>query len=84
MMTFPLGALDNMPQIRAMLGIPENHYIGMLIGSAIPKSLCQRHTEDNGRGPHLPAAISGGNMMNAQDCLQLLRDVKDVAFCHGG
>jgi uncharacterized pyridoxamine 5'-phosphate oxidase family protein len=25
-------------------------------------------------------AIQGGNLMNAQDCLQMLRDIKDVSF----
>ena len=37
MMTFPLGVLERMPAIKAMLGIPENHYIGMLIGFGYPE-----------------------------------------------
>ena len=37
MMTFPLGVLERMPAIKAMLEIPENHYIGMLIGFGYPE-----------------------------------------------
>lgn len=37
MLTFPLGALERMPEIKGMLGIPEDHYIGMLIGFGYPE-----------------------------------------------
>lgn len=37
MMTFPLGALEQMPEIKALLEIPEDHYIGMLIGFGYPE-----------------------------------------------
>lgn len=37
MMTFPLGALEQMPDIKAMLCISENHYIGMIIGFGYPE-----------------------------------------------
>lgn len=37
MLTFPLEALERMPKIRAMLEIPEEHYIGMLIGFGYPE-----------------------------------------------
>lgn len=37
MLTFPLAVLDLMPDIKAMLKIPENHYIGMLIGFGYPE-----------------------------------------------
>ena len=36
MLTFPLGALEQMPDIKAMLNIPDNHYIGMMIGFGYP------------------------------------------------
>lgn len=37
MLTFPLNVLERMPDIKAMLQIPENHYIGMLIGFGYPQ-----------------------------------------------
>ena len=37
MMTFPLDTLDNMPEIKKMLGIPDDHYIGMVIGFGYPQ-----------------------------------------------
>ncbi len=37
MLTFPLGALAQMPDIKAMLNIPDNHYIGMMIGFGYPE-----------------------------------------------
>ena len=37
MMTYPLGVLDLMPAIKALLEIPEDHYIGMLIGFGYPE-----------------------------------------------
>ncbi|MCD8090663.1 MAG: nitroreductase family protein [Clostridiales bacterium] len=37
MLTFPLDSLENMPHIKAMLKIPENHYIGMIIGFGYPE-----------------------------------------------
>ncbi len=37
MMTFPKEALMNMPEIRAMLQIPEDHYVGVMIGFGWPE-----------------------------------------------
>ena len=37
MMTFPKDALKNMPQIRTMLQIPEDHYIGVMLGFGWPE-----------------------------------------------
>ena len=37
MLTFPLGALEQMPDIKAMLDIPDDHYIGMIIGFGYPE-----------------------------------------------
>ena len=37
MMTFPRDALKNLPQIRAMLLIPETHYIGAMLGFGWPE-----------------------------------------------
>ncbi len=37
MLTFPLGALEQMPDIKSMLKIPDNHYIGMMIGFGYPE-----------------------------------------------
>lgn len=37
MLTFPLGALARMPEIKAMLQIPEDHYTGMMIGFGYPE-----------------------------------------------
>ena len=37
MLTFPLGALEQMPDIKAILNIPDNHYIGMIIGFGYPE-----------------------------------------------
>lgn len=49
MMTFPLAVLDLMPDVRALLGIPEDHYVGMIIGFGYPEIPyargTQRHTD---------------------------------------
>lgn len=37
MLTFPLAALKRMPDIKAMLNIPDDHYIGMIIGFGYPE-----------------------------------------------
>lgn len=37
MMTYPLDVLELMPKEKAMLGIPSNHYISMIIGFGYPK-----------------------------------------------
>lgn len=37
MLTFPLGDLNRMPEIKAMLEIPGDHYVGMLIGFGYPE-----------------------------------------------
>lgn len=36
-MTFPEDALKNMPDIRAMLHIPEDHYVGVMLGFGWPE-----------------------------------------------
>ena len=36
-MTFPLDALENMPEVKALLKIPENHYAGVIIGFGYPE-----------------------------------------------
>lgn len=45
MMTFPLGALERMPQVKAMLEIPRDHYIGMMIGFGYPQIRYARGTQ---------------------------------------
>lgn len=45
MLTFPLGILELMPDIKAMLKIPENHYIGMIIGFGYPQIKYRRGTQ---------------------------------------
>jgi nitroreductase len=37
MLTFPLGVLERMPEVKAMLRIPAGHYIGMMIGFGYPQ-----------------------------------------------
>lgn len=37
MMTFPLDVLSCMPEIKTMLEIPENHYVGMILGFGYPE-----------------------------------------------
>lgn len=36
-LTFPLSVLDRMPDIKAMLNIPNHHYVGMMIGFGYPE-----------------------------------------------
>ena len=45
MLTFPLGVLNLMPDIKAMLKIPENHYIGMIIGFGYPQIKYRRGSQ---------------------------------------
>jgi nitroreductase len=45
MMTFPLGVLNRMPKIKAMLEIPEEHYIGMITGFGYPEIPYARGTQ---------------------------------------
>ena len=45
MMTFPLSVLNLMPEIKAMLEIPEEHYIGMMIGFGYPQIPYARGTQ---------------------------------------
>lgn len=51
MLTFPLGALEQMQDIKAMLNIPDTHYIGMMIGFGYPEISytrgVQRETEQS-------------------------------------
>lgn len=37
MLTFPLAVLNTIPDIKGMLEIPENHYIGMILGFGYPE-----------------------------------------------
>ncbi len=37
LLTFPLGVLNTMPEIKALLQIPEDHYIGMILGFGWPE-----------------------------------------------
>ena len=45
MMTFPLSVLNLMPKIRGMLVIPEDHYVGMIIGFGYPQIPYARGTQ---------------------------------------
>ena len=45
MMTFPKDVLKNMPEIRAQLRIPENHYVGVMIGFGWPEIRYARGTQ---------------------------------------
>jgi len=36
-LTFPLSVLERMPDIKAMLNIPNHHYVGMMIGFGYPE-----------------------------------------------
>lgn len=45
MLTFPLNALKQMPEIKSMLEIPEDHYIGMIIGFGYPEIEYARGTQ---------------------------------------
>jgi len=45
MMTFPKDALKNMRSIRAMLCIPENHYVGAMLGFGWPEIRYARGTQ---------------------------------------
>lgn len=44
-LTFPLGVLERMPDIKAKLQIPDNHYIGMVIGFGYPEIHYARGTQ---------------------------------------
>ena len=44
-MTFPLAALENMPEIKSLLEIPENHYAGVIIGFGYPEISYARGTQ---------------------------------------
>lgn len=45
MMTFPKDALKNMRSIRAMLCIPEDHYVGVMLGFGWPEIRYTRGTQ---------------------------------------
>lgn len=45
MMTFPKDALKNMQQIRALLQIPEDHYVGVMLGFGWPEIRYARGTQ---------------------------------------
>ena len=61
MMTFPLDVLALMPNVRALLGIPEDHYVGMIAGFGYPQIPYARTTQrriDEGRIHRLSPAWS--------------------------
>lgn len=61
MMTFPLDVLALMPDARALLGIPEDHYVGMIVGFGYPQIPYARTTQrriDEGRIHRLSPAWS--------------------------
>lgn len=37
LMIYPLSVLENMPELKAMLRIPEDHYVGMMVGFGYPE-----------------------------------------------
>ena len=45
MMTFPLDVLNLMPDVKAALEIPENHFVGMIIGFGYPQIRYARGTQ---------------------------------------
>lgn len=45
MMTFPLAVLDLMQDVRALLEIPEGHYMGMIVGFGYPEIPYARGTQ---------------------------------------
>ena len=45
MMTFPKDALKNMPEIQALLQIPEEHYVGVMLGFGWPEIRYARGTQ---------------------------------------
>ena len=45
MMTFPLDVLSLMPEIKRRLEIPENHFIGMILGFGYPQIRYARGTQ---------------------------------------
>lgn len=62
MMTFPKDVLKNMPEIYARLQIPENHYVGVMIGFGWPEIRYARGTQ-RGVEPsriHRPKIIGEG------------------------
>lgn len=46
---FPLNILNNMPEIKAMLQIPEDHYIGAAIGFGYPQFKYARGVQKEGK-----------------------------------
>ena len=45
MMTFPLDVLNLMPDVKALLQIPENHFTGMILGFGYPQIRYARGTQ---------------------------------------
>ena len=45
MMTFPLDVLALMPDVRALPGLPEDHYVGMIAGFGYPQIPYARTTQ---------------------------------------
>ena len=61
MMTFPLDVLALMPDVRALPGLPEDHYVGMIAGFGYPQIPYARTTQrriDEGRIHRLSPAWS--------------------------
>ena len=44
-MTFPLDVFEHMPEVKAMLNIPKNHYADMIIGFGYPQIRYYRGTQ---------------------------------------
>lgn len=58
LMTFPLRVLDNMPEVRALLGVPEDHYMSMFVGFGHPAFRYARGVQRGGSGRvHRPRFI---------------------------
>ena len=45
MMTFPLDVLNLMPEVKALLEIPESHFVGMIVGFGYPQIRYARGTQ---------------------------------------
>lgn len=46
---FPLNILENMPELKALLKIPEDHYIGAAIGFGYPQFHYARGAQKEGK-----------------------------------
>lgn len=57
-MTYPLGVLDNMADIKNLLEIPENHYVGMVVGFGYPEITYARGVQREGKKIHRPKILA--------------------------